>query len=226
MDIIKKQLLFKSGTTYNLNILLTATIKDLGFFDTLDDDTEMIGKIQYADNPTDYTFVSTYDFTNFSADYDFNALYPYTVTGYSGSRISELEKYVVSTNPAVKYYGGGSITVDGLSSFSITPAASALTYYIGGIKYDDVTLSGATATTTTFSFTITSFPWQNFDVKRVIKLESKQNMVENSQVDRDVFIERQQQPVFERNYRLRAVNSLNDVISYAGGDYFTIYNNT
>lgn len=226
MDIIKKQILFKSGTTYNLNILLTATVKDLGFFDTLDDDTELIGQVQYADNPSGYTYVSTYDFLNFSSDYNFLALYPYTVTGYSGSRLSELEKYVVSTNPAIKYYSGGSVSVDGLTSFSITPVATALTYFIGGIRYDDITLSGTTAATTTFSFTITSFPSQNFDVKRVIKLESKQNMIENSQVSRDVFIDRQQQSVFERNYRLRAVNALNDVISYAGGDYFTIYSNT
>lgn len=226
MDIIKKQFLFKSGTTYNLNLLLTSTIKDLGFFDTLDDDTELIGQVQYADNPSGYSYVSVYNFLNFASDYNFLALYPYTVTGYSGSRLSELEKYVVSTNPAVKYFGGGSVSNDGLSSFSTTPASTAFTYYIGGIQYDDVILSGATAFTTIFSFTITSFPSQNFDVKRIIKLESKQNMVENSQVARDVFIERQQQSVFERNYRLRAVNALNDVISYAGGDYFTIYNNT
>ena len=225
-NMIKKQLLYKSGSTYNLNVLFTATIKDLGFFDTLDNDTEVIGQVQYANNPTGYSFVNSYNFLNFATDYNFLAIYPYTVTGSSRSRLSELEKYVVSTNPAIKYYGGGSVTTDGLSSFSITPAATALTYYIGGIRYDDVTPSGVTATTTTFSFTITGFSSNNFDVKRVIKLESKQNMVENSQVSRDVFIERQQQPVFERNYRLRAVNALNDVLSYAGGDYFMIYNNT
>lgn len=224
--MIKKQILFKSGTTYNLNVLFTATIKDLGFFDTLDNDTEVIGQVQYSDNPSGYSYVNSYNFLNFAADYNVLSWYPYSVTGNSRSRLSELEKYVVSTNPAIKYYGGGSVTTDGLSSFSITPALTALTYYIGGIRYDDVTPSGATATTTSFLFTINSFPWQNFDIKRVIKFESKQNMVENSQVSRDVFIERQQQPVFERNYRLRAVNALNDVISYAGGDYFTIYNNT
>jgi hypothetical protein len=224
--MIKKQILFKSGTTYNLNVLFTSTIKDLGFFDTLDNDTEVIGQIQYVDSPSGYSFVNSYNFLNFATDYNILSWYPYTVTGNSRSRLSELEKYVVSTNPAIKYYSGGSVTTDGLSSFSITSAMSALTYYIGGIKYDDVTFSGATATTTTFSFTMTSFPWQNFDVKRVIKLESKQNMVENSQVNRDVFIERQSLGVFERNYRLRAVNAVNDIISYAGGDYFTIYNNT
>lgn len=224
--MIKKQFLYKSGTTYNLNVLFTATIKDLGFFDTLDNDTELIGQVQYADHPAGYSYVNSYNFLNFAADYNIMSPYPYTVTGTSRSRLAELEKFVVTANPAVKYYGGGSVATDGLSSFSITPAMTALTYYIGGIRYEDVTPSGATATTTTFSFTITSFPWQNFDVKRVIKLESKQNMVENSQVSRDVFIERQQQPVFERNYRLRAVNALNDVLSYAGGDYFTVYNNT
>jgi hypothetical protein len=226
MELIKKQFYFKSGTTYNLNILLTAKIKDMGFFDTLDDDVELIGQIQYADNPTGYTFVNSYNFYNYIADNDINSPFPYTVTGTSYSRLGELEKYVVSTDPNIKYFGSGSLTNDGLNSFSIAPASTAFTYFIGGIQYDDVLLSGATAYTTTFSFTVTSFDYNNFDVKRIIKLESKQNMVENPQVGRDVFIVRQQQPVFERNYRLRAVNTLNDVVSYAGGDYFTIFNNT
>lgn len=226
MELIKKKFILKSGATYCLNILLKSTIKDMGFFDTLDNDSELVGQVKYSDNPAGYNYVNSYNFFNFTVDSDINAPFPYTVTGFSGSRLSELEKFTVSNDPNVKYFGNGSPTVNGLASFEITPEITAFTYYIGGIQYKDVLLAGDTEYTTTFSFTISSFPWVNFDVKRLIKLESKQNLVENPQVGRDVFIVRQQQAVFEPNYRLRTINSLNDVISYAGGDYFTIFNNT
>jgi hypothetical protein len=35
METIKKQILLNEGKDYYLNILLTSTVKDLGFFDTL-----------------------------------------------------------------------------------------------------------------------------------------------------------------------------------------------
>lgn len=35
METIKKQILLNEGSDYYLNILLTSTVKDLGFFDTI-----------------------------------------------------------------------------------------------------------------------------------------------------------------------------------------------
>jgi hypothetical protein len=200
MKLIKKQIKFVSGTTYNINILLTGDIKDMGVFDTVDVNSN------YFESPA------------FS--------YPYNVTGQSSSRLSELEKFVVSVDPNVKYVGGGSFTSDGLHAYSITPTGSTYIYYLGGIQYTDVLASGSSATTTSFLFRVTSFSSDNFDYKRYIKDENKQNLVEKSQVNSDVFIVRQEQSVFEKNYRLRAINSLNNVLTYAGGNYFTIYNNT
>jgi len=228
MSLIRRQIQYQSGATeYNFNILLTASVKDWGFFDTLDD-TEMVGQINYADRPTTYAgnqpYVNSYNFSNYTPD-DFPSGFTYTVTGESFSRLNELEKYVVSNDPNVKYfpYTGGT---DGLSGFTINASMTAFTYYVGGILYTDLTVSGSSATTTTFSFNaITNNPL-NFDNKRIVKFENKQNMVENPRVGKDVFIVRQQQPVFERNYRLRAVNSLNDTLTYAGGNYFTIFDNT
>jgi len=230
MGVIRRQIQYQSGATeYNFNILLTESVKDWGFFDTLDNDTEMVGEIDYADRPGTYAFnqpyVNSYNFSNYTPD-DFAPAFTYTVTGASFSRLNELEKYVVSTDPNVKYFGGGSPTVDAVSSFTINPSLTAFTYYIGGIQYNDLTVSGSSATTTTFSFTTVTNDPLNFDNKRIIKFENKQNMVENPQVGKDVFIVRQQQPVFERNYRLRAVNGLNDTLTYAGGNYFKIFNNT
>lgn len=211
MDLIKKKFLLNvtatTATTYNLTVLLSANVKDLGVFDTVEDYNE-----------------ATY--TGHTAL--FNT--PYTVTGNSESRLSELEKYAVSTLPWLKYFLSTTPTTDGLdltqSNTGGTGGEYEFVYYVGGIEYHDVTPTGSTATTTYFTMSFTGLTHANFDDKPIIKFESKQNMVENPQVSRDVFIVRQQQPVFEKNYRLRAVNSLNETLTYAGGNYFTIINNT
>lgn len=208
MELIKKKFLLKTGSTYNLNILLTADIKDMGYFDTSDD----------YDRSSYSGYSSTPEYSLFNTSY--------TVTGTSESRLSELEKYVVSIDPHIKYYSGGSPSTDGLISYSNTPTGKTYVYYVGGIQYVDILATGSTATTTSFSFTNTGFSAYNFDNKFIVKYETKQNMVENPQVSSDVFIARQQQTVFENNFRLRGIGSLSDILSYAGGNYFTIYNNT
>lgn len=232
MKLIKKKILFVSGstghtgTTY-FSILLTGNIRDLGIFDTLDDvalDGQITEQQGFNSGYTFNTPSTNYNFSNYTEDSPFT--YPYTVTGYSSSRLSELEKYVISSNPFVKYVTGGSLTSDGLYSYSSGSTGTTYVYYLGGIKYSDIMSSGTTATTTSFLFTVTGFSSANFDNKRIIKIEEKQNLVENTQLSKDVFISRQEQSVFERNYRLRAVGSLNSVLTYAGGNYFTIYNNT
>lgn len=151
----------------------------------------------------------------------------HTVTGYSETRLDELRKYAVSGPITTRYFTSTDPSTDGVNPFLSVEGTTASTYvyYIGGIEYLDQITNDVTVTTFTF-LSLGLDDTNNFDNLPVIKLESKQNMVENPQVSKDVFIERQQQPVFERNYRLRAVNSLNDVISYAGGDYFTIFNNS
>lgn len=151
----------------------------------------------------------------------------HTVTGTSESRLDEVRKYAVSGSLSTRYFTSVSSAVDGLNlSLTVTgTTASTYTYYVGGITYVDQVVDGVT--TTTFSFTSLGLDDpNNFDDLPIIKLETKQNMVENSQVTADVFIARQQQTVFEKNYRLRGLGSIVDLLSYAGGNYFTIYNNT
>lgn len=224
MELLKKKFkLSETGTSYNFNILLNATIKDYGFFDTIDD-SELVGNVLYNNAPSGYSFVNTYNFSNYSGD-DFYTT-TYSVTGYSSSRLNEIEKYVVSTDPNIKYLSGGTIGVDGLSQYTSGTTGITIIYFIGGIQYTDIKNIESSGFTTTFMFINNGWSSENFDNKRIIKLESKQNMVENSQVSTDVFIARQQQTVFEKNYRLRGLGSMSDLLSYAGGNYFTIYNNT
>lgn len=149
------------------------------------------------------------------------------VSGYCSSRLDELRKYAVSGPISSRFFIATDASSDGVNPYLSVEGVnnSQYIYYIGGITYEDQTSSGVTVTTFHFE-SLGLDEGNNFENLPVVKLESKQNMVENPQVERDVFIERQQQPVFERNYRLRAVNAVNDVLSYAGGNYFTIYNNT
>lgn len=195
-----------TGTTnvfYSFSILLTSQEQDLGFFDTYSGFTGSTG------------ITGT----------------PYTVTGTSTSRLSELSKYVVTTAPWDKYILSSSPSTDGLNLAQSNTGGTAgfviYTYYLGGITYVDSTPTGTTATTTTFSFqTLGYADPNNFDNLPIIKLESKQNMAENPFVNPDVNIVRQDIPVFEDAMRLRAVNKLSDVTSYAGGGFFTVYNNS
>lgn len=227
MEVLKKILLYSSGVTnYNLNIMLSANSKDLGFFDTLENDVDLVGQLTVGQvsGDTGYTFSNS---TNFSIADEFSAFTTsYIVSGYSGTRLDELRKYAVTGGLSTLYIIKTGTTDNGLvlSATTTGTTASTYTYFIGMIKYIDQIQYDIT--TTSFEFMATGYSSSNFDNLRIIKLESKQNMVENPQVNADVFIERQQQPVFEKNYRLRGIGSLSDIISYAGGNYFTIYNNT
>jgi hypothetical protein len=151
----------------------------------------------------------------------------HVVTGYCQTRLGELRKYAVTGVLGVRYFLSSGSTSDGVNPFLTIEGVSASTYvyYLGGITYNDQIVGSGITTTFVFN-SLGTGDTNNFVYEPLIKLESKQNMVENPRVNRDVFIERQQMSVFERNYRLRAVNRLSDVLSYAGGNYFEVYNNT
>lgn len=209
---LRKKIKFDGLKDRFLVVMIGSTSKDFGFFDV--DDT--VDRTQYSG----YTATTEYKLFNT----------PYTVTGSSSSRLDELAKYVVSTLPWIKYHLSNTLATDGLDlSQSVTGGTGVTqiyTYYLGGITYVDTTPSGTTASTTTFSFSVSGFSHNNFDNFPLVKYETKGNLVEDSRVSSDVFIVRQQQAVFERNYRLRALNALNDALTYAGGNFFTIFNNT
>jgi hypothetical protein len=235
--MIKRQFKYVSGSTgqtYNVSVLLTSTLKDFGFFDTYEHD----GVTNKPITGDTYTVSGT-------CTSRLNELRKYTTNSNLAIR------YVQSTG-TIQSYPAGLITLDSdlitLDNAFITldndveeyitdgldlaasvisgVSATTLVYYIGGIKYVDRQLTGSTAVTTTFILENLQFSYVNFDYKPIIKLESKQNMIENPRINSDVFIERQQLSVFEDNYRLRGINSLSDLINYAGGNYFTIYNNS
>lgn len=146
-----------------------------------------------------------------------------TITGTSSSRLIELRKYTVSGTTSDMYFTSTTTANDGVN-ISLS-SGTTYVYYLGGITYKDQFIG--TAFTTTFLYTSLGLADpNNFINEPYIKLESKQNVVENPFINSDVFIIRQELPVFEKSLRLRSTSRLNDVITYAGGNYFTIYNNT
>ena len=80
---------------------------------------------------------------------------------------------------------------------------------------------------TTFNFESSGYSdTNNFTNLPYIKDEAKQNMVDKPIVGSDVFIIREDLPVFEDNYRLSGISNLTDLTFYGGGNYFNIVKNT
>jgi len=182
--------------SFNIKLGLTSRAKDWGWFDSI----------------TGVTTGSTAGAT-------------YLVTGTSSSRLSELRKYTVSGTVSQLYFTSTGATTDGVNVALST--GTTFVYYLGGLTYKDEVVGTGTTTIFTYISSGTTDP-NNFITGGtfLIKLESKQNVIDNPFINSDVFIVRQEIPVFEQSVRLRGVNSLNDVLIYGGGNYFTIYENT
>ncbi len=147
----------------------------------------------------------------------------YIVTGTSTSRLSELRKYTTTENFADQYVNNGSIYADGVDYIN-SPSTSNISYYIGGIKYNDVV--GTTGTSTTFSFAGQNFPESNFENKPIYQNPNKENIVSAPKINDDVFITRQELSVLDGNYRMEYMERLVDIETYASGKFFNIFAGT
>jgi hypothetical protein len=145
------------------------------------------------------------------------------VTGSSSSRLTELRKYTITSNFLLQYVGNGSPTFDGVDYF-VSTAGSKVVYYLGGIKYTDI-LTGETSGTT-FSFIGQGYSSPDFITAPIYKDPNKENIISNPKIYDDVFIVRQELSAFDQNYRLEYIQSLVDLTTYAGGNFFNIVNNT
>ena len=202
-DTTQGYLIPDTGATYNMTILLSSNVDDFGFFDTLDDPE--------ATGATGTTLSGG----------------TIIITGNSSSRLSELRKWSSSTDLSKKYWTSTDPTIDDGLNLSLTTSGETYVYYIGGISYVDEYVSGNTAYTTTFSFESSGYSdTNNFTNLPYIKDEAKQNMVDKPIVGSDVFIIREDLPVFEDNYRLSGISNLTDLTFYGGGNYFNIVKNT
>lgn len=145
------------------------------------------------------------------------------VTGNSTTRLNEVQKFIHSTIFTDKYFGNGSLTSDGVD-YDLSIENQFIIYYLNGIQYvDNITTSG---TTTTCGVTGQGYSSPDFINSYVVKLPMKDNIISNPKINNDVFIDRQQVSVFERNYRLEFIRKLVDLETYASGKYFKIVKNS
>ena len=183
--------------SYNIKFSLVSEGEDIGFFDAY----EIEG--------------------NFN-ELEFDNGEPIIITGESKSRLSELKKYVITNEFNMQYITNGSPNNDGVDMFNTIPD-SKIIYYIGGIKYIDTITSGITKTT--FSYYGQGYTNLNFINLPYYKNNNKENIISNPKISDDVFIIRQELSAFDNNYRLEYIKNLNDLNTYAGGNFFNIVKN-
>lgn len=152
---------------------------------------------------------------------------PIIITGESKSRLSELKKYAINGDFFSQYQLSTGNINDGvdqnLSDITINP--QKIVYYIGGITFVDLIYDND-ITTTTFSFEGQGYNSPDFINVPIIKNPNKSKIISNPKIDNDVFIIRQELSVFDKNYKLKDVQSLVDLTTYAGGSFFNIIKNT
>jgi len=215
-----------TGVTYNFNVLLKATANDWGFFDTLSEGQDLLlGNIT-----CDALSAATSGTSECDTGYTFStgatiSAGTYTVTGTSSSRLNELRKFSTSGSLSQLYFTSTTPTSDGVDTGQTVTGTTASTYvyYISGITYQDDIVSGE-STVTTFSFESSGLTSPVFDNLPIIKKE--ENITAKPIVSSDVFIIRDENSAFEKNYRLRNINNITELQYYAGGAYFNIVENT
>jgi len=184
---------------YSINFLITNEGVDLGFYDE-----NIVDGVIGTDLPI---------------------IAPYVVSGGSKSRLNELKKYVISNNFFEQYHLSTIITTNGVDNTksNVISYPYRVIYYIDSIQYTDIINSGGTGITT-YSFTGQGYNSVLFDNYSIYKDSTKENIVENPQINSDVFIDRQEVSAFNDNYKLEHINSLAQLTSYVGGKYFNINN--
>jgi hypothetical protein len=144
------------------------------------------------------------------------------VTGATNnSRLIELKKYAVGVPFNQQYFGSGSFSSDGVD-FSNSTEGVVVTYYLGGIKFVDNVTGG----TTTFTYTPQGTSSPDFINAPYYKDPNESKIIGNPKINNDVFIIRDQQSAFDKNYKLEFIKRMVDLTTYAGGKYFNIINNT
>lgn len=161
------------------------------------------------------------------------------VTGTTNnSRLIELKKYAVGVPFNQQYFGGGSYSSDGVD-FSNSTEGVVVTYYLGGIKFVDDVVNGVTTFrysrstggvvvnyTNATGGTSTWTSSRDFIDDPYYKDPNESRLIGNPKINNDVFIIRDQQSAFDKNYKLEFIEKMVDLTTYAGGKYFNIINNT
>lgn len=140
------------------------------------------------------------------------------ITGVTTSRLNELRKYKPTDVFEESYHESNSILENGVN-YGESTENEIIVYYINKIEYSDIYEDN--------EYVITKFkhilepPPTNHD-NFLIGNEKYGNSVETPKVMVDVFIDRHEKSPFKNNYLLSEMESLLDIATFAGGNYFNI----
>ena len=150
------------------------------------------------------------------------------VSGESTSRLSELEKYVVTTNFSEKYKLSGSVNVDGvnLTASNVSSYPKRIVYYVGGIAYTDFQETPDAPWRTIYNFEGQGYNSPDFIEYPTYKDPNKEKIFANPKIENDVFIDREEESAYKDNFILEYIGNLIELETYAGGNYFNIVNNS
>lgn len=153
------------------------------------------------------------------------------VTGItSNSRLQELKKYVITNVFEKQYISGGTLTNNGVD-YQNSVSGVNIRYYIDGVMYvDNISMSATTVTSSATIFILNAGTYitnnPNFINYNYYQDTNYENIISLPKINDDVFIERQELSVFDKNYRLEYIRNLIDIQTYVGGKFFNIINNT
>lgn len=172
----------------------------------------------WANTPISYNYIFSGDAENNLPDQVTSSYIPvpYTVSGFTKSRISELKPY---GNLTIQQRIGLPIIQNGQIWGTITNAGPIFTAYtITGVNYVDY-INGQTIFFTKSS----GFTYTNLTASAITKNEALLKVMDEPQVQTDVFVERGKNSAYERVQRMGEVDNLGDMVNYGYG-FFNVEN--
>lgn len=138
-----------------------------------------------------------------------NIVVPYYVSGHTASRLKDLEQY-----GSVKYPAPGVPVIKNRQIYgvinNITPIYTG--YTIQGIDYYDYSDG-----TSLFFVASSGFTSDNITAEPITKLEVLINVVDQPEIQTNVYIERGKNSAYERIQRLGEVDNVGDLVNYGYG---------
>lgn len=170
----------------------------------------------WSNTPLSYDYIFSGDAENTVSDQTSNnyVSVPYTISGLTKSRLTELQLY-----GPVQYQLYTPVIANGQlwgNIFVIDPVYTG--YTIQGIDYYDY-IDG----TTEFYGTSSGFTDQNLTAVPITKNETLIKVIDQPQIQTDVFVERGKNSAYERIQRLGEVDNLGDMENY-GYNFFNVIN--
>lgn len=164
----------------------------------------------WAGTPVSYDYIFSGDAVNeVSAQTSFNYVtVPYTISGLTKSSITDLAQY-----GSVKYVVGAPVIKNGQIWGVITDMNPIYTAYtINSVEYYDY-IDG----TTIFFEQSSGFTENNLTQKPITKEEVLLKVIDQAQIQTNIFIERGKNSAYERIQRMGEVDNLGDMINYGYG---------